>query len=321
MKRLATLSSLLAVLLVASAARAQADPVAANARASTNLIIVIDISQIDLDKLVEYGIAKAKGAGVAQADIDQGMKEIKPQLDEAKGGLAAFKEAGVSKVYGLLNAAGFGTGEFGVVVIPTTSAQNGQKVLEMLQKMVNPENDANSPIKVSLNGSTVMLGSKAALGEKPQANAALAKALAQAGGGAPAALRVALDLKSIPGMDSASPEDKQLLQNVEAATLSVNVPPNTTFALSVQCKDADTAKKVAAKYTEKLNEGRNDPEAKKALGDTTALYNALSAKVQGTTVSVSLDTKQIEEIVLPAIAKAAAHESKGQGADVKPPQK
>ena len=313
MKHLATLSSLLSVLLVASAARAQADPVAANARASTNLIVVIDISQIDLDKLVEYGIAKAKGAGVAQADIDEGLKEIKPRLDEAKGGLAAFKEAGVSKVYALLNAAGFGNGEFGVVVIPTTSAQNGQKVLDMLQKMVNPENKPDSPMKVSLNGSTVMLGSKTALEEKPQANAALAKALAQAGGGVPAALRVALDLKSIPGVE-ASPEDKQLLQNMEAVTLAVNVPPQTTFALSVQCKDAETAKKVAAKYTEKLNEGRNDPEAKKALGDTTALYNALSPKVQGTTVSLSLDTKQIEEIILPAIAKAVAHESKGSGA-------
>jgi hypothetical protein len=95
-------------------------------------------------------------------------------------------------------------------------------------------------------------------------------------------------------------------------TLAVNVPPNTTFSLSVQCKDAQTAQKLAAKYGEKLNEGRNSPEAKKAIGDTTALYNALSAKVQGTTVSLHLDTKQIEEIILPAVAKAAAHEGKSE---------
>jgi hypothetical protein len=109
----------------------------------------------------------------------------------------------------LLNIGGMEKGDFGVVVIPTTSAQNGQKVVDMLQKMVNPENKPDSPMKVSLNGTTVMLGSKGALDEKPQANAVLAKALAQAGVGTPAAVRVALDAKSVPGTEGASPEDKQ----------------------------------------------------------------------------------------------------------------
>jgi hypothetical protein len=301
--------SLLAVCLAASAARGQkADPVAEYSRPSTNVVVVLDLAQIDLDKLLEYATAKAKANGVAQADVDKGMAEIKPQLEQAKGGLAQFKQAGATKIYAMINATGVMAGDFGVVVIPTASAESAKKVSDMIQGMVDPNKAGDGPATVSVAGSTVVLGSKGALAEKPAANAALAKALA---GPAAAALRIAVDGKVFAMVsDQAKPEDKAMIEGLTSLALSVNVPPASAFSMSVTAKDAASAKKVAGHFKGELDKGRNDPKAKEAMGaDLTAkLYAAMTPKVEGSTVTLSLDTKTIEEVIVPAIAKGAAFE-------------
>lgn len=300
-----------------------ADPVAKYSRPSTNAVLVLDLSQIDLDKLVEYGTAKAKASGVAQADIDKGLAEIKPQLEQVKGGMAQFKQSGVGKIYALVNVTGAMAGDFGVVVIPTGSAESAKNVSGMIKGMVDADGTGSGPATVSTAGNTVVIGSKPSLAEKAAPNLALAKALAGPGAGEAAALRLVVDAKVFQQFHGdAKPEDKAILESLVSLALSANVPPKTAFSLSVTAKDSAAAQKLADKFGGELSKGKSDPKAEEAMGKelTAKLYKALTPKVEGSTVTVALDTKTIEEVIVPAVAKAAAAEQKqAGGAGAKPP--
>jgi len=308
----------LTLLVAAPMARAQAaDPVAAFARPSTSVVVVLDLAQLDLDKLLAYGVDKAKANGVPQADIDKGLGEIKPQLDQAKGFINSFKDAGATKVYALLNAEGLMGGDFGSVVIPASSPENARKIADLITQMTQQGGGgAEGAPKVAIQGSNVVFASASGTAGQPAPNAKLTAALAAAAA-RPATLRVVVDgaflAKASADQQNVTPEDKQLLQNTDTVSLAINVPPQSMFALSVTAKDAATAQKMAQKYAAELEKGKNDPEAKRILGaDLDKMYQALAARTAGNTVTLSLDTKQIEEIFVPAIAKAAAAEQKKQ---------
>ncbi|HEX8915410.1 MAG TPA: hypothetical protein VF796_23860 [Humisphaera sp.] len=318
MKRTPILAALaaLALLVAAPLARAQAaDPVAAYARQSTNVIVVLDLAQLDLDKLVAYGVDKAKANGVQQADIDKGLGEIKPQLDQAKGFINAFKDAGATKVYALINAEGVMGGDFGALVIPASSPENAKKISDLIGQLMQQAGGGEGGPKAQIQGSTVVVASPAGLAGQPAANPKLTAALA-AGAAQPATLRVVVDgaflAKATADQANMTAEDKQLVQNTDTITMTANVPPQSMMSMSVTAKDAATAQKMADKYKAELDKGRNDPQAKAEMGAdlTEKLYAALAPKVTGSTVGVTLDTQTIEQVIVPAIAKAAAAEQK-----------
>ena len=303
----------------AAPAGAAVDPISTYLRQETQLALVIDLNQIDLDQLIQYATAKAKEQKVPQAEIDKGMAEAKPQIDQAKAVIGQFKEAGASKVYALISVQGAMAGEFGTIFVPTSSPQNAQKVADLVKGMMGGENP-DAPGKVSTAGTVALFQSRQAAAQPPAAgvgegagNPTLLAAIRQRAAAPAAAISLMVDAKALaPFAQQAQPEDKALLEGTQWMSLSANFPPKPTFNMTVAAKDAATAQKLVAKYNESLEKGRNDPKAKEMLGDTTALYNAFKPKVEGTTVSVSLDTKVIEEVVAPAFAKAAAEAQKQQ---------
>jgi len=342
-KRASKLSLALALVLAPAAVRAQApvpvptprpaaqagaavDPISTYLRQDTQVALIIDLAQVDLDQLMQYATAKAKEAKVPQADIDKGMAEAKPQIDQAKGVLTQMKQAGASKVYALINVQGAMAGEFGTVFIPTSSPQNAQKVADLLKGMMNPEAE-DAPGKISTAGNVALFQSKQAAAQPPAApvgegsgNPTLLAALRQRAAAPAAAISLIVDAKAFaPFAQQVEGDDKALLEGTQSISLSANFPPKPTFNASVTAKDAATAQKIAAKFNESLEKGRNDPAAKQVLGnDTAALYNAFKPQVQGNTISVNLDTKVIEEVVAPAFAKAAGEMQKQQGGAAAP---
>jgi hypothetical protein len=75
----------------AAPAGAAVDPISTYLRQETQLALVVDLNQIDLDQLIQYATAKAKEQKVPQAEIDKGMAEAKPQIDQAKAVIGQFR--------------------------------------------------------------------------------------------------------------------------------------------------------------------------------------------------------------------------------------
>jgi hypothetical protein len=163
-------------------------------------------------------------------------------------------------------------------------------------------------------GRVVVFGPRKAINQgkvaKPIDRPAFAQALAACGEGA--AVRVAIYGAAVAGKAPAAAVAEQPagLKDVEWVALAVSLPPDESASLIVQAKSPDAARAVADAFNEMLNRLGKNAQARAAVGDVGPIIEALHPETTDNRVTVRVGARAIEDVLAPAVVKAAAAEAK-----------
>jgi tetratricopeptide (TPR) repeat protein len=268
---------------------------------NTDVAIHLDLSQAKLDQILEWFSKQVQAAGLSQEQATQMLATARASAVSVDPMVQAAAKAGATDAYGIVSFSA-SEQEPPFVIIPPAPKMNADEVARALNNFAKTD-----AVTAVVSGGTVLVGSPAVV-NKLKANppaargkANLLAALAQRGN---AAATVALDGSLLETFLVKDPQkDKGA---VLWALLSVSVPPRESITFQVQAKDAAAAQIVAGKLNEFLEQMKADAQLKEAFGDPAKLFAALQPRVDQSNVTVSLDAKTIQSIVIPAIAKAQA---------------
>lgn len=313
--------------LAAVPARAQAGDaaVAPYINEQTDAVIALDLSQVNIESLNAWATKQIQASGVAKAAQDKMIAQMNnPESAKGKQWLADFTKAGGKKMYVVVSLGGLFMGQPGVLVAPVDAGGNAETIAKFLdptfgrpaaaapapgEEEAGPLGGANAAAVV---GGNVVFGPKktvdALKAGGPKGAAARPEFVAALGGAGNAALRIAIaagNLGKFPGMDPAAAEK---IKGVEWMSIAASTPPTEQVTLTIQAKDAATAKTVTDELNKALGAIQNNPDAVAALGDTKPLVRALTPATAGNAVKVTLDTKTIESVLMPAMIKSGAKE-------------
>ena len=152
---------------------------------------------------------------------------------------------------------------------------------------------------------------EAAKTARPADRPAFAAALAAGGEGA--AVRIAVNGAAVvgkPGGAPAAADQPAGLKDVEWVALAVRPPPDESVTLLVQARTPEAARAVADALNGMLTQFGKNPQARAAVGDVGPVVQALRPETAGNQVSVRVGARAIEDVLAPAIIKAAAAEAR-----------
>lgn len=321
------------LLLLASAARAQVAAgdaaVAPFVNEQTDAVLALDVSAVNMDQITKWAEQQIRASGVQKATQDKMVAEMNnPDDAKTREWLTNFAKAGGKRMYVVVSFAGVLTGQPGVVVAPVEAGGNAEAIAKILDPnfgkapaagagagaAAREEEEEAAPTNAA---TAVVIGSNVVLGPKKVVEAMKAGGVAAApgagaqrfaaalAGGGNATLRVAISGSKLAGMPlPVDPNDAQAIQGVEWISLSASAPPTHQARLTVQAKDAAAAKAVADLFTKGLGALQNNPDAAQALGDTKPLVRALTPQAAGNQVTITLDGRTIDTVLMPAMIKA-----------------
>jgi hypothetical protein len=246
--------------------------------------------------------------------------------------MADFSKAGGKKMYIVVSLGGLMTGQPGVMVAPVEAGGNAEAIAKFLDPTFGkaaaapaaPADEAAEEAgpfggggnAAAVVGGNVVFGPKKAVdalkaGTAPKAAARPEFAAALAGAGnAPFRMAIAgTNLAKFPGLE---PDMAAKVAAVDWISLSATNPPAEQAVLTIQTKDAATAKTITDELTKALAALQANPQAAAALGDTKPLVTALTPVTTGNAVKITLDTKTIEGVIMPAVIKNGAKELEGK---------
>lgn len=308
----------------AAAAGGGLDAVTPFINQNTDLVVAIDLSNVNVDQLRTWMENQMQKAGVDKATMEKMQEEAKPEMDKTAQKLAQFKEAGGRRIYivGSLQEM-MTTGP--LTVVPVEGQADGQALAKVFEAEMAgaagaAEEGGDKPV-AAMAGRNLLIGSQqavtAARTPQPAARPEIMQAL-----GANATLKVALSWANLAkqGNVAGMPLPPEA-QGIEWISFNVNAPPAVGASLTIQAQDAETAKKVAEGFNQLLAMMQQHPQAQQALGDNAAaLTKALTPTVNNRRVIVALNTRTIEDTLMPMAIKAAVAERAKKQAEQQPGQ-
>jgi hypothetical protein len=210
-----------------------------------------------------------------------------------------------------------------VVIVPVEGQADGQALAKIFEAQMDGAAPAAAPgaapgaapeapgdkAVAAMVGRSMVIGKQEAVNAAKTPQAAARPELMQALG-ATATVKVALSGLSLAkaGNVGGMPLPPQA-QGIEWLSFNLNAPPAIGASLTIQAKDAATAKQVSDGVNQALAMMQQMPQVKQALGnDVGALTAALTPKVNNRRIMVALDSKTIEGTLMPVAIKAAMAE-------------
>ncbi len=300
---LTALATALAALTL-PAADAKPDPAAA-ARTlqpflddQTVLVARLDLDRLQADDVVNR-LARLAGTN------DPGLAEARRVAQEF---VATFHQAGIHELYAVFSLADLPhPGPF--VVVPLAAGADADRVSETLKQLGTQT--------VQRTDGAVFAGGRAAFervtrerlrGQKREPRPGLEPALAAVAGAAAQVLVVPTDdqrrvaaamLPQLPPQLGGGP-GAVLARGVRWAALGLDTQPKLGLKLVVQSEDAPAAQALAQAAEKGLTWAARQPEAKRFLPNIEELVPALTPKVSGDRLTLTLDE------AAPAVVKAVA---------------
>ncbi len=303
-------------------------PVAPFVSPQTNAVIYVDMSAIDIDALNALRV-KAEAANpnpdpAKQAKDDQ---EAQQQMATAKQWLDQFKTAGGKEVYIVMELGGLFTGQPGALIAPMSAGGDPAA----LAKVLNPQPPGGDPNPGPMSGATAVIGQNVVFSTAPMLDrlktaTAAPSDLVDGLNATTGSIRIAISptsVKTIPPMFGAmlggggrpgggpppAPMSEPEWSGVKWLVISGSLPPNESVALTIQCKDTDSANAIVAMMNKKMQDAKNDPKARQNLGDDLdKLIDQFKPTVDGTKVTVSADKAAFDNVIVPIVMKAAARQ-------------
>lgn len=319
----------------APAAPAVLDPaVAPFVGEAVDLVACVDLSQVRPDQLLAWLDKQVQASPPPAADkaaLEKALAGMKGGAADAKAWVDQFVKAGGRRVYVVGSAGALLLGAPPLFVIPVDPGGDPAAVAKLFDPTfgqpapaIRPDANPAGPVEPSVAavvGGAVVFGPRTAIdagkAAKPADRPAFAAALAAGGEGA--AVRVAVNGAAVvgppaaPGAPSGAPaaaDPPGGLKDVEWVSLAVRPPPDESISLVVQAKTPEGARAVADTLNGMLTQFGKNPLARAAVGDVGPIIQALRPETTGNRVAIRVGARAIEDVLAPAIIKAAATEAR-----------
>jgi hypothetical protein len=321
------LGALMAVMFLPTATRAADSPIAPYVGQTTNIIIHVDMTQIDMDAInamCEKALAKNPPSDPVKAAKDQ--KDMEKGIAKAKKWIGDFETAGGKDLYIVVDLSNFMAGP-GAMVIPLDAAAD----VPGLTKVINPNPRPVDPNGGPMQADTAVIGqtlvySTTGMIQKLKAAPAntahvdLMDGLAAANGSAFQLVLSPISVKNNPmlnmmmmqGMSRGNPNgppptpplSEPVWNNVPWVLVSVTPPPKEAGGIICQCKDAASADDLQKLITSKMQQppDKNDPMDP---ADAAKLKEIFKPTVSGTQVKMTVDQDTLDNVVIPIMIKTA----------------
>ena len=288
-----------------AAAGAGLDAITPFINANTDLVVAVDLGTVNPDQVRTWMQNQMQKAGVDKATMDKMQAESKEEMDKAVKWLSDFKQAGGRRIYMAGSMQDMMTGG-PLVVVPMEGSANGEALTNVFQ--LDKEQGEDKPVSATV-GRNLLIGKKEAVDGAKAAQPAARPELMQALG-ATATVKIALSASNLnkAGNVGGMPLPPQA-QGIEWISINMNAPPAVGASVTIQAKDAATAKQVADQFNQMLAMMQQQPQVQQALGNNAAaLTKALTPTTNNRRVTIALDTKTIEGTLMPVAIKAAMAE-------------
>jgi hypothetical protein len=280
---------------------------------NTDLVVAIDLSNVNAEQVHTWMQNQMQKAGVDKATMDKMQEEAKPEMEKATQWLTQFKQAGGRRMYVVASVQEIMT-HGPVVIVPVEGQADGQALAKIFEAQMDgaaapgaaPGAEAPAADKpvAAMVGRSMVIGKQEAVNAaktpQPAARPELMQAL-----GATATVKIAVSGLSLAkaGQVGGMPLPPQV-QGIEWLSFNLNAPPAIGASLTVQAKDAATAKQVSDSMNQALAMMQQMPQVQQALGNNVgALTAALTPKITNRRIMVALDSKTIEGTLMPVAIK------------------
>jgi hypothetical protein len=304
------------------AAAAGLDAVTPFITETTDFVVAIDLSNVNAEQVNTWMQNQFQKAGVDKATMDKMQAEAKPEMDKATDWLNQFKQAGGRRMYVVASVQEMMTSG-PVVIVPVEGQADGQALAKIFEAQMDgaaapaaaPDAPGGEKPVAAMVGRAMVIGKQEAVNAaktpQPAARPELMQAL-----GATATVKIAISGISLAKAGNVGGfQVPPQAQGIEWISFNLNAPPAIGASLTIQAKDAATAKQVADGVNQGLAMMQQVPQVQQALGNNVAaLTAALTPKLNNRRVMVALDTKTIEGTLMPVAIKAAIAERAKQQA-------
>jgi hypothetical protein len=288
-----------------SGAEARAKAIAPFRDEQAFVIVHVDLTRIDADKLRDKMVELTK----------EKREEVDKEMASFRRDLGAFKDAGGKDVYMVFSLADMPNP--GLLVVPLYEDSNVDTLLRLRKQM-------------GMGGAAERVGNALVAGHektvarvrnlKAEPYPELAKAFEAAGDTvaqvlllpSPSSRQVIEQMMpQLPGEFGNGPSTV-LTRGIQWAAAGVDLTPNAALKVTVQSHDAKAAEKLHAWVVRLFQRLGEQNEIRQALPNFQQITAALTPKVEGDRLTVNLDEQAMVTAMLPAVQKVRSSANRAQ---------